>query len=102
MADVRLIDANALPMHKVKIVHAFGIVEGSVVFPDDIKKAPTIDAVPVVRCRECEYRGDELKCPMCFDEWDEDEPGFLRIDKTVDDGYCHMGAKMDGGAENGR
>ena len=53
MADVRLIDANVLPMYKVKIVHSFGIVEGSVVFPDDIQKAPTIDAVPVVRCREC-------------------------------------------------
>ena len=62
-------------------------------------EAPTIDAVPVVRCRECKYRGDELKCPMCFDEWDEEDPGFLRIDKTVDDGFCHMGAKMDGGAE---
>ena len=48
MADKRLIDAKALPMHKVKIVHAFGIVEGCVVFPDSIAKAPTIDAVPVV------------------------------------------------------
>ena len=37
MPDVRLIDANALPMYKVKIVHSFGIVEGSVVFPDDTK-----------------------------------------------------------------
>ena len=62
-----------------------------------LSSAPTIDAVEVVRCKDCKYREDELKCPMCFDEWDEDEPGCLRIDKTVDDGVCHMGAKMDGG-----
>ena len=63
MSDKRLIDANALPMYRVKIVHSFGIVEGSVVFPDDIAKAPTIDAVEVVRCRECIHRGDAY-CPM--------------------------------------
>ena len=104
MADVRLIDANAL-------LNSFDVawmveydetgcgMRKKAIPTKTIEAAHIIDAVPVVRCRECEYRGDELKCPMCFDEWDEDEPGFLRIDKTVDDGFCHMGTKMDGGAE---
>lgn len=26
--------------------------------------APTIDAVEVVRCSDCEYRGDEIACPI--------------------------------------
>lgn len=58
MAEQRLIDANALPMHKVKIVHAFGIVEGCVVFPDSVANTPTIDAVEVVRCVECKHRAN--------------------------------------------
>lgn len=94
MADVRLIDANALPMHKVKIVHAFGIVEGAVVFPDDIKKASTIDAVEVVRCRNCRLwrRTDKHygKCPFLIGEHQY----------TSEDGFCNLGEKMDGGADN--
>lgn len=105
MNDKRLIDANIkvtlqtyddmYEEHRTETLTIAEVLDG---FADE-GCPPTIDAVEVVRCRECEYRGDELKCPMCFDEWDEDEPGFLRIDKTVDDGFCHMGAKMDGGAE---
>ena len=92
MPDVRLIDANALPMYKVKIVHSFGIVEGSVVFPDDIQKAPTIDAVPVVRCRECNNTKwwPTPKDTIFCDKWGEWMPC---------NGFCHMGAKMDGGAD---
>lgn len=87
MAEMRLIDANALHMYKVKIVHAFGIVEGCVVFPDDIAKAPTIDAVPVVRCRDCKEWRHGLCKLLCAD--------------TPEDGYCYCGAKMDGGAADG-
>ena len=100
MADVRLIDANALEALFLRFHMETDLLDADWYTPYlFVKDAPTIDAVPVVRCRECKYRGDELKCPMCFDEWDEEDPGFLRIDKTVDDGFCHMGAKMDGGAE---
>ena len=86
--DVHLIDANALPMYKVKIVHSFGIVEGSVVFLDDIKKAPTIDAVPVVRCRECR---NSQKLKRCADQV------YCTVWKNNPrtDGYCYLGAKMD-------
>jgi len=92
MTDVRLIDANALPMYKVKVVHSFGIVEGSVVFPDDIKKAPTIDAVPVVRCKCCKNRDTE-KCPMI--RYDYDIAGDLVItqDHTADNGFCDLGER---------
>lgn len=34
---------------------------------DDIKAAPTVDAVPVVRCRECKYWGDEEGKLQCSD-----------------------------------
>ena len=31
-----------------------------------IDQAPTIDAVPVVRCQDCIRRYDTDECPMCF------------------------------------
>ena len=31
-----------------------------------LKKQPTIDAVPVVRCKYCIRRYDTDECPMCF------------------------------------
>ena len=39
---MRLIDADALPVHRVKILHAFGIYDGNVVFPEHIANATTI------------------------------------------------------------
>lgn len=62
-----------------------------------IHELPTIDAVPVVRCKECWKRGNERECPMCHEEFDGCD--YCTIDYTSDDGFCHMGKKMDGGAE---
>lgn len=69
---MRLIDADALPKlldaeHKqtVKLIrkgekHLDNLAEG---FAEAIRIAkyiaPTVDAVPVVRCRDCKYWGDE-------------------------------------------
>lgn len=111
MPDVRLIDANALEnvLHeKVKtLADENGWHDHYVTGFDDaityVEDAPTIDAVQVVRCRECKYRGYDA-CPMCHDEYtyDEDDGGdYFTVDNTTDDGFCHMGAKMDGGADDG-
>lgn len=64
-----------------------------------IEQAPVVDAVPVVRCKDCIYREAHDLCPMCVRVYQLDDGGYL--DCTVDDGFCHMGAKMDGGAEDG-
>lgn len=64
---------------------------------DAVESDPTIDAVPVVRCKDCKFRGFDA-CPMCHDEYtyDEDDGGdYYTVDNTMDDGFCHMGAKMD-------
>lgn len=79
----RLIDANKLPYYPV----AGGNL---VVYKDDIENAPTVDAVEVVRCREC-------KC------WDS-ETGFCDIhsrfyhggldwDMFNEDDFCSQGEK---------
>lgn len=70
----------------------------AVVDLEDIADIPAADVAPVVRCRECVYRGD-YRCPMYHEEyyWDEDDGGdYIPIDNTHDDGFCDLGAKMDG------
>ena len=50
---MRLIDADTL-IHK-KRKGTIGNISGDFVAGFDIDTSPTIDAVPVVRCRECKY-----------------------------------------------
>ena len=58
--------------------------------------------VKVVRCRECKQR-ETSDCPMYreeYSEWDDDgytEVDLIVTDLTEDEGFCHCGAKMDGG-----
>lgn len=58
---MRLIDADALP-RLTQIFEANGKRrEQEVVLSKIIDNAPTIDAVPVVRCKDCKHsRNDEL------------------------------------------
>ena len=66
----------------------------------EVEKAPAVDAVEIVRCKDCVYRGNASKCPMCFSEYfDSFETDYgmdcVVTDNTTDDGFCHKGAKMD-------
>lgn len=45
---MRLIDAD-------EIENEFGISDADIIAKEAIRDAPTIDAVPVVRCRECKH-----------------------------------------------
>lgn len=62
-----------------------------------------VEYAEVVRCRDCKHRGSvDYKCPMCYteDSYDE-ESGYdcWDVDKTVDEGFCHCGEKMDAEVE---
>lgn len=53
---MRLIDADELPRHGQR---------GGLVHWKDIENAPTVDAVPVVRCKDCKYYlNSNEKCAM--------------------------------------
>ena len=57
---MRLIDADALGVGRCsKDILPAAYCAGWNGLIELIEKAPTIDAVPVVRCRECKYWGDE-------------------------------------------
>lgn len=62
-----------------------------------INRIAAIDAVPVVRCADCKHRCTFV-CPMyhtetCLDDLD----GFddYDVDRTYDDGFCHLGERWE-------
>ena len=59
-----------------------------------INQAPTIDAVPVVRCKDCIRRYDTDECPMCF------LIDGKYYEYTNENGYCDRGERK-GDADNG-
>lgn len=83
MPEVRLVDANAVK----KALTGWDDNPTDEEIEHTIDGLPTVDAVPVVRCRECkEYVYPAGVCK----HW---------IKPVPCDGYCNWGAKMDGGAE---
>lgn len=62
---------------------------------NDVKNAPTVDAVPVVRCRDCRYYEPDFGCPWggCnHPHWSTRTLGF----EVSEDGYCHRAERREG------
>ena len=55
-----------------------------------LREAPTIDAVPVVRCKDCIRRYDTDECPMCF----LIEGKYYEY--TNENGFCDRGEPKEG------
>ena len=55
-----------------------------------LNSAPTIDAVPVVRYKDCIRRYDTDECPMCF----LIEGKYY--DYTNENGFCDRGERKEG------
>lgn len=95
---MRLIDADALQRFVIELTTEKGLSIIHAVFETTIQNAPTIDAVPVVRCKDCKYRGNSFACPMCHDEsiYDDDD-GYdnYTYDRTDDDSFCDKGERWD-------
>ena len=61
-----------------------------------MEEAPAVDAVPVVRCKDCKYAHMTYdgECKYC-DFWQEDGGDALYLDKGF---YCAAGERRDGDA----
>ena len=81
---MRLIDADKLLTNVIAISNSEGQVTWSAVSTMDILAAPTVDAVPVVRCRECKHK--------------DGMPGQPNIDcwQMHDDDFCSYGERKEG------
>lgn len=60
-----------------------------------IEQAPAIDAVEVVRCKECKYRKDPFVCPMCGESVAPEGEDWGVHDWAEDDGFCHKGERRE-------
>ena len=85
--EKRLIDANAL-IEEANAEGAYGYVDAF-----QIANAPTVDAVEVVRCRECKHAwihpGGYVYCNM--DGRSAHERIFFNLDS-----FCSYGERKDG------
>ena len=84
----RLIDANAF----LKDILTAGIGKTIIEYSESdigymIRKRPTVDAVPVVRCRECKY----LMFSDCYGECSKGHLGIVRQDD-----FCSRGERKEG------
>ena len=79
---MRLIDADTLKTKAIRC-ETFKLYDAPIflkaVGTKEIDKAPTIDAVPVVRCKDCKY----FKTRLCENE------------NNHDDWFCADGERMD-------
>ena len=84
---MRLIDENALlALIKKRIKNSMIIGWLCSI----IRDATIIDAVPVVRCKDCIRRYDTDECPMCF----LIEGNYCEY--TNENGYCDRGERKEG------
>lgn len=84
--EKRLIDANAL-IKEANAEGAYGYVDAK-----QIADAPTVDAVPVVRCENCRKR-HTWECAMHY----ESEDGKEQYGWENDNDFCSWGERKDGG-----
>lgn len=86
---MRLIDAEELEcLFNGQIEQGVGVIDAFDAFYDALQDTPTVDAVPVVRCKECKhYEPEEYECGCVF-------AGGLPYVKADD--YCSYGKRKDG------
>ena len=89
---MRLIDAELLE-------EQFGISDADILAKEEIRYAPTVDAVVVVRCKNCKHRG-----------WVQEPCHGKSVDycriwdctlRNLEATFCSYGEQKDGGASNG-
>ena len=88
--EKRLIDANALRTQFDDIPPYIGMTGGCV--QQFIDKAPTVDAVEVVRCKDCKHYDNSEGIQWChlnskFAKWGTDWHSF------PEDGFCSYGER---------
>ena len=79
---MRLIDADKLERHDEDI---YGYIVESV-YALEIDNAPTVDATPVVRCRECKHSFESQLGRVCSD-------GPCVGGRVTDDFFCGNGER---------
>ena len=100
---MRLIDADSLQRRicgaKCGCEYEDCWNEEGCVYDHFISNSHTINAVPVVRCRECKKK-NKKKCPMTIVNFGREGKEILVQNHVPDDFYCAAGERKEG-ADNG-
>lgn len=85
---MRLIDAELLE-------EQFGISDADILAKEEIRFAPTVDAVVVTRCKDCKHRGGvQVLCNGINIDYCKVWDCTLRNLETT---FCSYGERKDGG-----
>ena len=91
----RLIDADALMdvirQHEYRLATKQGAIDYGMFTPgiqQAVDEQPTVDAVPVVRCKDCKWLYDEMDDYCC-----RSHRGLVRI---CENSFCSYGERKDG------
>ena len=60
-----------------------------------VREAPAADVVPVVHCKDCQYKSEWIK--NGYGEYFCRKSGLWNLSDVC---FCHCGTRMDGGKEN--
>ena len=90
----RLIDADALKERAIRVSTVKEHCYFKAVGTREIDKAPTIDAVPVVRCKDCKHY--EIHRPKVLENCERN--GYL-IPMKPDD-FCSYGERKEDGKQD--
>lgn len=85
---MRLIDADALPKYTGYALSANDVANA-------VENAPTIDAIPVVRCRECKY--SDTFTPDCTEATFPLKCLSIRYGGVYPDWFCEHGQRREDG-----
>ena len=94
---MKLIDADALLRNYTGniLTAQTDYAQGARDIMDDIRNAPTVDAVSVTRCKDCKYRIQQQTVPLVTTD---PQCIWFRIYRNPN-GYCHLGEKNENGYE---
>lgn len=91
---MRLIDADTLE-------NQFGVSDADLLSLDEIRRAPTVDAEVVVRCKDCKYyKEGRVLAPnkFCFRLNHPTEPGKIGYN-FADNDFCSRGVRRNEGRQ---
>lgn len=96
---MRLIDADEIENKAVPMDSYDGFWSGPAIKLSVIRKSPTIDAVPVVRCRECKYL-NLVNRKELYAHCPKTNTVFLPFELDTKEHFCSLGERKEG-ADNG-
>lgn len=88
----RLIDADKLEIKFLNIGTVMFPKIRPVIYLEDVENAPTIDAEPVVRCKDCKYHIEHKYSPAFYKC---KQVSFLKGRLVSSKFGCVLGTKMD-------